>query len=84
MANFGQKPWETLWKNLNFSSFLTSCFYRVERRLLVLEYRKTDFPFLYCQTKENRKMAIFGPKPWVNPFAKVVIFRLFERHVFIP
>ena len=23
-------------------------------------------------------MAIFGPKPWVNPFGKMSIFRLFE------
>ena len=23
-------------------------------------------------------MAIFGPKPWVNPFEKMSIFRLFE------
>ena len=22
-------------------------------------------------------MAIFGPKPWVNPFGKISIFRLF-------
>ena len=28
-------------------------------------------------------MAIFGPKPWVNPFRKMSIFRLFELLVFI-
>ena len=28
-------------------------------------------------------MAIFGPKPWVNPFGKMSIFRLFELVVFI-
>ena len=28
-------------------------------------------------------MAIFGPKPWVNPFGKMSIFRLFEFFVFI-
>ena len=28
-------------------------------------------------------MAIFGPKPWVNPFGKRSIFRLFELLVFI-
>ena len=28
-------------------------------------------------------MAIFGPKPWVNPFGKMSIFRLFELLVFI-
>ena len=29
-------------------------------------------------------MAIFRPKPWVNPFAKISIFELFELVVFIP
>ena len=28
-------------------------------------------------------MAIFGPKAWVNPFGKMLIFRLFELLVFI-
>ena len=27
-------------------------------------------------------MAIFGPKPWVNPFGKMSIFRLFELLIF--
>ena len=32
---------------------------------------------------KNGKMAIFGPKPWVIPFGKMSIFRLFELRVFI-
>ena len=28
-------------------------------------------------------MAIFGSKPWVNPFGKTSIFRHFELHFFI-
>ena len=28
-------------------------------------------------------MAIFGPKPWINPFGKMSIFRVFEGLVFI-
>ena len=28
-------------------------------------------------------MAIFGPKPWVNPFGKMTVFGLFELLVFI-
>ena len=28
-------------------------------------------------------MAIFEPKPWVNPFGKMSIFGLFELFVFI-
>ena len=33
--------------------------------------------------KKGGKMASFGPKPWVNPFAKIAIFPLFEHAVFI-
>ena len=44
---------ESFWKNLkvlnlNISTFWTSCFYSLERHFLVLEYRKTHFPGLYC------------------------------------
>ena len=60
-----------------------SCFYSLERRFLVLEYRKRRFPGLYCLKKKVGKMAIFGPKPWVNPFGKMLIFRLFKVFVVI-
>ena len=33
--------------------------------------------------KKVGKMAIFGRKPWVNPFGKMSIFRLFEFLVFV-
>ena len=33
--------------------------------------------------KNDGKMALFGPKPWVNPFGKISIFGLFELLVFI-
>ena len=69
--------------DLNHGNFWTSCFYSLERRFFVLEYRKTNFPGLYCLKTEDEKMANFGPKPWVNPFAKISIFPLFEVLVFI-
>ena len=79
MAVFGPKRR----KNVNFSTFGTSCFYSVQRRFFVLEYRKRHFPGLYCLKNKVRKMAIFGPKQWVNPFGKMSFFRLFELLVFI-
>ena len=84
MAIFEPKPWEkTLWKNVNFSTVWTSCFYSLERRFFVLEYRERHFLGLYWLKKKVGKMAIFGQKPWVNPFGKMSIFRLFELLVFI-
>ena len=72
-----------LGKNVNLSSFWSSSFYGLERRYFVLEYRKRHFPGLYWLKKKLRKMGIFGPKRWVNPFEKMSIFGLFEHLVFI-
>ena len=52
-------------------------------RFFVLEYRKKHFPGLYSLKEKVGKMAIFAPKPWVNPFGKMSIFLLFEVLVFI-
>ena len=78
-----QKHGLTLSRNVNFSSFSTFFFYSLERCFLVLEYRKRHFPGLYCLKKKVGKMAIFGPKAWVNPFGKMSIFRLFELCLFL-
>ena len=61
--------------------------------VLVFKAQKGDFPFqnivkdiflvLIGLKRKVGKMAIFGPKPWVNPFGKMSIFRLFEVPVFI-
>ena len=37
----------------NFSTFWTSCFYSLERRFYVFEYRKRHFPVVYCLKKEK-------------------------------
>ena len=84
MAIFGPKPWVNPFRKMSiFRLFETSFFDSLEGRFFVLEYRKRHFPGLYCLKKKVPKMAIFGPKPWVNPFGKISIFRLFELVVFI-
>ena len=84
MANFGPKPWVNPFRKIvNFSTFWTCCFYSLERGFFILEYHKRHFPGLYCLQKKVAKMAIFGPKPWVNPIEKMSIFRLFRFLVFI-
>ena len=83
MAIFIPTSWVTPLEKCQFSTFWTLCFCSLERRFLVLEYNKRHFPELYCQKKKVGKMAIFRPKPWVNPFGIVAIFWLFELYVFI-
>ena len=83
MAIFGPKPWVNPFEKMSiFGLFRLLFFYSLERRFFVLEYLKRHFPGLYCVKKKVGKMAIFGPKPWVNPFGKMSIFRLFELLVF--
>ena len=74
---------QLLWKYLNFSNFWTCCFFSLERRFLVLEYRQAHFSGLYCLKIKVGKMAIFRSKPCVIPFRKISIFRLFELLGFI-
>ena len=83
MANFGPKPWvNPSGKMSNFWNFWTSCFYSLERCFFVLEYHKRHFPGLYCLKKKVWKIAIFGPKPWINPFGKISIFLIFWTSCF--
>ena len=64
----------------DFSNFL---FLKPRKGLFVLEYRKRHFPDQYCLKKRVGKMVIFGPKPWVDTFKKMSIFRIFELLVSI-
>ena len=70
MAIFGPKPWVNPFEKMS----IFRLFELLEIRFSVLEYRKRHFPSLYCVKKKVGKMAIFGPKPWVNPFKKKANF----------
>ena len=99
MAIFGTKPW--------VNPFGKMSIFRILELLVFIAY-KGAFSFqiivkviflTYSAGKKNvGKMAIFGPKPWLNPFGKTSIFdilnflfsqprkaffRLFELQVFI-
>ena len=80
MANFGPKllvnPFEVF-------PLFELFFYRLQRLFLDEQYRKRHFPALYCPKKKVGKTAIFGSKPWVNPFEKMSIFWLFEVLIFM-
>ena len=80
---FDQNHGLTHWEKCQFFDVSNFFFYSLERRFFVLEYPKKHFPSLYFLKRKVGKMAIFGPKPWVNPLGKMSIFRLFELSVFI-
>ena len=76
--------WLTPLKKCQFSDFLNFFFYGLKRRFLSF-YNILEYIYLVYISSKNKvwKMAIFGRKPWVNPFGKTSIFRLFELVVFI-
>ena len=76
--NHGLTPLEIC----KFFDCLNFFFSQPRKPFFVLEYLKRHFPELYCLKNKVGKMATFGPKPWVNPFAKMSIFRLFELLLF--
>ena len=83
-AIFGPKPWVNPFRKMsNFRLFELLLFIPQKGIFFVLEYRKSHFPGLYCLKKKVEKIAIFGPKPWLNPFTKMSNSRVFELLVFI-
>ena len=79
MVIFGPKPLvNPLLKNINFLTFSTSCFYSLERRFFVLEYRKRYFPGLYCLKNKVGKMAILDKKNWLTHLEKYQFFDFFN------
>ena len=84
MGIFGPKPWVNPFGKMSiFRGFELLVFIVYKGVFFVLEYRKRYFSGLHCLKKKVGKMAIFGPKPWLNPFGKKSIFRGFELLVFI-
>ena len=70
------------WKNVNFSTFSTSCFYSLERCFFVLEYHKTHFPGLYCFKKKRWNNDQFLSKTMGWPLWKNVNFSTFSTSCF--
>ena len=77
MAIFWPKAWVKPFGKI-WTFWLLNFFYSLKRSFFVLQHRKRHFPGLYCEKKKVGKMAIFGPKAWVNAFGKMSIFRIFQ------
>ena len=83
MAIIGLKPWiNPLEKISIFRVFELLVFIAQTGVVSFQNIVKQIFPGQIAK-KIVGKMAIFLPKPWVNPFGKISIFRLFEHLVFM-
>ena len=84
MAIFGPKPWVNPFGKMSIFGLFGLLVFIAQKGVFSLQNIVKDIFLAYIAFKKKvGKMAIFGPKPWVNPFGKMSIFRLFELLVFI-
>ena len=84
MAIIGPKPWINPFGKMSiFQLFELLVFIAYKQVFSFYNIVKDIFLAYIAWKKQVDKMAIFGPKAWVNPFRKMSIFRLFELLVFI-
>ena len=77
--NHGLTPLE----KCQFFDFLNFLFLQPRKQFFCSRISSKTFSCPILAKKKVGKMDIFGPKPRVNPFRKMSIFRLFELLVFI-
>ena len=66
-----------------FFDFWNILFLQPRKAFFRSRISKRTFSWTILTKKKIGKMAIFGQKPWVNPFGKMSLFRLSEHLVFI-
>ena len=70
---------QNLWRNPNFSTVLTCCFYGADRLLFFLEYSQTlHFLGYFSYIKKMEKLGIFNQYHGLTPLEKSQIFDFFN------
>ena len=83
MAIFEPKPFLTFLEKSQFFDFFNFLFLNPTKALFRSRISSKKFFWHVLRKKKGGKMDIFGLKPWVNPFGKMSMFRLFELLFFI-
>ena len=66
-----------LWKLSNYFYFLKTLFFLSRKHSLLSKIMRSRLICLILRRKTKVEKAIFGRKPWTNPFGKFVFFLLF-------
>ena len=84
MAIFGPKPWVNPFEKMSIFRLFELLVFIAQKGVFSFQNIVKDIFLAYLALKKQvGKMAIFGPKPWVNPFGKMSVFRLLELLIFI-
>ena len=80
---FDQNDGLTLLGKCQFFDFFNLMFLYSRKAFFRSRILQKTFSWPIMPKTKPGKMAVFGAKPWVNPFGKMSIFRLFKFLVFI-
>ena len=84
MAIFGPKPWVNPFGKTSIVRLFELLVFTAQKGVFSLQIIVKDIFVAYiAQKKKVGKMAIFGPKPWVNSLGKISIFGSFKLLVLI-
>ena len=86
MAIFGPKRWVNPFGKMSIFRLFELLVFIAQKGVFSFQNIVKDIFLAYISLEKRKKigkMAIFGPKRWVNPFGKMSVFQLFEFLVFI-
>ena len=83
MAIFGPKPQVNPFGKMSIFRLFDLLLFIAQKGVFSLQNIVKDIFLAYIADKKSSKMAIFGSKPWVNPYGNISVFRLFGLLVFI-
>ena len=84
IAIFGPKPWVNPFGVMSIFQVFELVVFIAQKGIFPFQNFVKEIFLAYVSLKiKVGKMAIFGPKPWVNLFGKMSIFRVLEVFVFI-
>ena len=83
MAIFRPKPWVNPFRKMSIFPIFDLLVFIAQKGIFLFQNIVKDIFLVSIAKKRSWKNAIFGPKPWVTPFRKMSLFRLFELLVFI-
>ena len=78
IAIFGPKPWVNVFGKMSIFRLFEFLVFIAQKGVVSFQNVVNDIFQAFISLKEDGKMAMFGPKSWINPFGKISIFRLFE------
>ena len=83
MAIFGPKQWVNPFGKISIFRLFELLVFMAQKIVFFFQNIVKHVFLAYIAEKKVGEIVIFRPKPWVNPYGKISIFRLVQLLVFI-